>query len=102
MRNSISKRPSVLRRVGVSKTTLATMIANKEFPSPIKLSSKAIGWIDSEIDAWFSAKVAERDADAAANAEALFEGLIPPLNAIGSGFEVAVIPATQHSEGGSL
>jgi prophage regulatory protein len=58
---NILKRPSVLKRVGVSKATLATMISNGEFPKPIKLNSRAVGWIDTEIDGWLDAKIAARD-----------------------------------------
>lgn len=64
---NVLKKPVVLKIVGVTRTTLQTMIENKEFPAPIRLSARAIGWIDTEVQGWLDSKIAERDAKAGAS-----------------------------------
>jgi prophage regulatory protein len=65
MSKRILRKPDVLKKVGVSKTQLQTLIDTGEFPGTIKLggpNARAIGWIESEVDAWIDQKIAERDA----------------------------------------
>jgi prophage regulatory protein len=59
-RTSISRRIKVLQRIGVSRSTLYLWIASGSFPAPISLGGRAVGWLDSEIDAWLADRVAER------------------------------------------
>jgi prophage regulatory protein len=62
MPNTIFKAPEVLKIARVSRNTLETMISNGQFPAPIRLSKKSIGWVSGEIQAWIDSKIAERDA----------------------------------------
>jgi prophage regulatory protein len=34
------------------------------FPRPIKLGAQAVGWLETEISDWTSARIRERDAEA--------------------------------------
>jgi prophage regulatory protein len=71
MSKTILRKSDVLKKVGVSKTQLQTLIEAGEFPGAIKLGgpeARAIGWIESEIDAWIDQKIAERDATLAGGA----------------------------------
>ena len=53
-------RPSqVLARTGLSKSTLYELVAKGSFPSPIRISGRATGWIEAEVDAWIRRGVAE-------------------------------------------
>ena len=53
-------RPSqVLARTGLSKSTLYELVARGSFPSPIRISGRATGWIEVEVDAWIRGRVAE-------------------------------------------
>ena len=58
--------PAVLERTGMSRTRLYASLAKGDFPRPVKLgsspSSRAIGFVESEIDAWINARIAEREA----------------------------------------
>lgn len=48
-------------RVGLSRSSLYTKLKiDPEFPRPIPLGAKAVGWIESEIEAWLSAQAAKR------------------------------------------
>ncbi|WP_082624882.1 helix-turn-helix transcriptional regulator [Paraburkholderia caribensis] len=44
--------PSVLERVQLSESEVRRRIKAGTFPKPIKLSTRAIGFVSSEIDAW--------------------------------------------------
>ncbi|MGB6078635.1 MAG: AlpA family phage regulatory protein [Xanthobacteraceae bacterium] len=61
---------------GVQRTVLETMIANGEFPRPIKLndSGRAIAWLESEIAMWQQQRIFKRDNDDAANNLSKVEG----------------------------
>jgi prophage regulatory protein len=32
-----------------------------EFPKPVKIGHGSVAWVESEVDAWISARMAERD-----------------------------------------
>ncbi|ELE9043206.1 MULTISPECIES: helix-turn-helix transcriptional regulator [Enterobacterales] len=44
--------PEVLEKTGLSKSWIYRLIGRDEFPSPIKLGGRAIGFIESEVDEW--------------------------------------------------
>ena len=46
----------VLERVGLSKSTLWRLIKAGQFPKPISLGPRAVGWIEEEIDQWISSR----------------------------------------------
>lgn len=68
MSNSILRRPEVLKKVGLCKAQLQNLINAGEFPKPVKLGgpdARAVGWVDTEVQAWIDAKIAARDAEIA-------------------------------------
>lgn len=52
MTDTILRLPGVKARTGLSRSTIYDKIQKKEFPAPVKLGERAVGWLDSEIDAW--------------------------------------------------
>lgn len=42
----------VLRRTGLSRTTIWRKIRAGDFPAPIQLGPNSVGWLDEEIDTW--------------------------------------------------
>jgi prophage regulatory protein len=46
---------------GLAQTRLDELIAAGTFPKPVKLSSRRVGWLESEIITWQQRKIAERD-----------------------------------------
>lgn len=44
--------PEVIKRTGISKTTIYELINEKRFPSQVKIGARAIAFIESEIDEW--------------------------------------------------
>lgn len=53
----ILRRRQVETRTGMKRSTIYDHIKSGDFPSPIRLSAKSVGWIESEIDAWLFEKV---------------------------------------------
>ena len=50
----ILRLPAVLNHVGLGKTSLYAAIRRGDFPRPIKLSERAVGWRRAEVDEWIS------------------------------------------------
>jgi prophage regulatory protein len=43
---------TVLERTGLKRSSLYKLILNGEFPSPVKITAKAVAWPSNEINAW--------------------------------------------------
>jgi prophage regulatory protein len=62
MADQIEKTPRILRRkqveqrIGLARSSLYALIAAGAFPKQIKLSTRAVGWRESEIDAWIASR----------------------------------------------
>jgi prophage regulatory protein len=49
---TILRLPAVKARTGLSRSTIYSRIAKQEFPRPVSLGPRAVGWLDAEIDGW--------------------------------------------------
>ncbi len=59
MGQTILRLPDVIKRVGLSRSSIYARI-NREgdsFPKPIKLGERAIGWPSSAIDNWIEEQI---------------------------------------------
>lgn len=43
---------TVMKITGLGRSTIYRLIANHEFPSPVRLTSRAVAWRSSDITAW--------------------------------------------------
>lgn len=50
----------VIERVGLGKSAIYTRIRAKAFPRQVDLGGVSV-WVESEIDAWIAARIAERN-----------------------------------------
>ena len=57
MSYTILRLPAVKARTGLSRSTIYVRISAGNFPKPISLGSRAVGWIESEIDAWLEDQI---------------------------------------------
>ena len=57
MATTILRLPQVMARTGLSRSTVYAKIASAEFPEPINLGSRAVGWLSDEIEAWLVERV---------------------------------------------
>ncbi len=57
----------VLRRqvtcdlIGLKTAALYRLVQRGQFPKPIKISTKLVGWVESEVIAWLESRIAQRD-----------------------------------------
>lgn len=58
--------PQVMARTGLSRSEIYRRIAAETFPAPVKLGERASAWPEHEVTAWCEARIAARDAKAAA------------------------------------
>ena len=58
MSHTILRLPEVKRSTGLSRSTIYLRMAQGTFPKSVPLGPRAIGWLESEIEAWLQAQVA--------------------------------------------
>lgn len=46
--------PAVVKRTGLSRSTIYRLMSGKQFPLPVRLSERAVGWRRSDLDQWSS------------------------------------------------
>jgi prophage regulatory protein len=49
-----------MSRTGLGRSSLYAAIKRGDFPVPVKIGARAVGFIAQEVDAWIAAKVAKR------------------------------------------
>ncbi len=49
-------RREVERRLGLSRASVYRLIARGELPAPLRLTSRAVRWPESEIEAWIASR----------------------------------------------
>ena len=63
MHQKIQQEPTILRRrhveqrTGLSRSTLYQYIKDGDFPPPVQLGLRAVGWLESDVSDWISARV---------------------------------------------
>jgi prophage regulatory protein len=49
--------PAVLAKTGLSRSTIYLKISRGEFPAPVKLGQRAVGWPETAIARWIAASI---------------------------------------------
>ena len=52
----VLRMPEVLSRIGLSRSTLWRLIRAGEFPRPIRLGRRSVGWIEYDVEAWIKSR----------------------------------------------
>jgi prophage regulatory protein len=60
MAESIRRMSEVKNKTGLSRSTIYELIKRKQFPKPINLGLRSVGWLESEIEAWIQDRIASR------------------------------------------
>ena len=60
MAHTILRLPAVKARTGLSRTAIHIRVINSNFTRPIKIGIRAIGWLESDIDAWINSRIPAR------------------------------------------
>ena len=53
--------PEVRQRVGVSKSQIYKLIAQDQFPKPVKVSRRISCWVLAEVEQWVQEQIDGRD-----------------------------------------
>ncbi|WP_269514136.1 helix-turn-helix transcriptional regulator [Brevundimonas subvibrioides] len=53
--------PQVIERTSLRRSTIYEKMGNGSFPKPVKLNLRANGWLESEVNGWVEARIAERE-----------------------------------------
>lgn len=48
--------PAVVAQVALGRSTIYSLIKQNAFPSPVKLSQRAVGWRQCDIDDWLESR----------------------------------------------
>ena len=59
MSNTLIRLPEVQRRTGYSKAWIYRLMSQQRFPKTVKIGSRSIAFIESEIDEWIDQRIAE-------------------------------------------
>ena len=70
MPHTMLRFPTVKARTGLSRSTIYLRISRGTFPAPVSLGGRAVGWIEAEVNAWLTARIAQRRLIAARGAGA--------------------------------
>ena len=52
----VMRRPEVERVTGISRSTLYEMIKSGEFPKPMRLGRRAVGWPETVVSEWLDSR----------------------------------------------
>lgn len=59
-RTRILRLPEVKARVGLCRASIYQQMATGHFPQSVSIGTRAVGWLEYEIDAWLANKIAAR------------------------------------------
>jgi prophage regulatory protein len=57
---SLLRLPEVIKITGLSRSTIYGRMSQGDFPRPVPLGGRSIGWLESELEAWIKQKMASR------------------------------------------
>ena len=60
MSDHILRLPQVINTTGLPRSSLYAKIAEGEFPAPIKLGQRSVGWSAAEVEAWIDSRISQR------------------------------------------
>lgn len=54
---AILRRKQVEARTGLSRSAIYALMSRNEFPRPVRLTAKAVGWRVEAVDGWVQSRV---------------------------------------------
>ena len=57
MQQAILRLPVVKARTGLSRSTIYLRISEGNFPKPVSLGGRAVGWIEAEVNEWLNQQI---------------------------------------------
>jgi prophage regulatory protein len=62
MSKNFKRLKSVIGTVGLSRSTIYALMAAGKFPKSISLGERAVGWLESDIQAWIDSRISATNA----------------------------------------
>ena len=60
MPHTMLRLPTVKARTDLSRSTIYHRVSCGTFPVPVPRGGRAVGWIEAEVHAWLTARIAQR------------------------------------------
>jgi prophage regulatory protein len=57
MTHTILRLPAVKAKTGLSRSSLYSYIARGEFPRAVRLGRHAVGWLETDVEAWIAERI---------------------------------------------
>ena len=57
MSKVILRLPAVKARTGLSRSTIYLRISQGDFPKPVHLGGRAVGWLEHEVTSWLNQQI---------------------------------------------
>lgn len=57
MSDSILRLPAVKARCGLSRSSIYKRVAEGDFPAPVPLGGRAVGWSEREVSEWIESRI---------------------------------------------
>ncbi|MCM7774980.1 AlpA family transcriptional regulator [Enterobacter asburiae] len=57
MSNNFLRMSEIMRRTGYGKAWIYRLISQGKFPRPIKIGTRAIAFVESEVDDWINQRI---------------------------------------------
>ncbi|MBI1416846.1 MAG: AlpA family phage regulatory protein [Limimaricola sp.] len=54
--NPLIRRPEVERLTGLGRSQIYAMMSRGEFPRPVRISARSVGWRESDVAAWLESR----------------------------------------------
>ena len=52
----ILRKPDVIKRVGLSSTTIWRLTKLAKFPPPVQLGENSVGWREADVEQWLTSR----------------------------------------------
>ncbi|OLQ92645.1 AlpA family transcriptional regulator [Vibrio panuliri] len=62
MSHKIIRLPEVIRRTGLSRSTIYLHMSKGVFPKSVSLGERAIGWAETDVEQWLDERITEAKA----------------------------------------
>jgi prophage regulatory protein len=57
MSYTVLRLPDVIKQTGLSRSSIYLRISSEDFPKPISLGGRSVGWLQQDVDDWVLAKI---------------------------------------------
>ena len=54
----------VIEKTGLRRSTIYKAMAQYGFPRPVRITPRAVGWVEAEVDLWLERKIEQRGVSA--------------------------------------